>query len=171
VTALLASSPSAAIAGQASTPTSSAEACVGLDAYSTAFLAAERDFGAFNRKERVFGLGRDVTTVSVPGWREYAEHAEVAQIALRAIDPPPWASEWHRLRIERLGFLSALAREVVRSGVLGAAAFIDEEKDEQGFAAESNALEQIVEACPPFRATLQEWILNQGYEPAATPAP
>src|SRR5215208_2474145 len=85
--------------------------CAGIDAYIEAQVGPVGAYWDFVSETMFL---RDPFTISQPEWTAYAEVAEAAQAAIKALDPPPGIAGWHQMQIEWFGLESLFAREVVK---------------------------------------------------------
>jgi hypothetical protein len=113
---------------------------------------------------------RDILTYSSDDWTVLAGHLGNHQKELKAIAPPPWASEWHQKVIERAGLGEQMAKMVATGGIFLAIGFtesfdkVDAEKDA--------AVESASAMCGDFAAFARDWDALDGYidgTPVATP--
>ena len=133
-----------ALSGHALPATPPPDPCAGIDAYIEAHVEPVGAYWDFVG-ETIFL--RDPFTISQPEWTAYAEIAEVAQAAIKALDPPPGIAKWHQMQIEWFGLESSFAREVVTNGITVAKPAYDAAKDR--FSEESRGeLVHAVETCP-----------------------
>jgi hypothetical protein len=162
--ALLAGAPIVVRAGQA---TPAAAACVGVDAYGDAIVAAGAPLGAFMRETRI--AERDLASFSRAEWRAFAEAAEAVQTALEAIDPPPAVKPWHEAQIEQFGFQSAFGRTMASEGLPAAAALAATAAAAELTERLTSTREDALAACPTFAAVFERWDLLDGARSDATP--
>ena len=162
--ALLTGPPIIARAGHA---TPAPEACVGVDAYGDAIVAAGAPLGAFMQETRI--AERDLASFSRAEWRAFAEAAETVQTALRAIDPPPAVKRWHEAQIEQFGFQSAFGRTMATDGLLAAASLAATEAAAELTERLTTTRVDALAACPSFAAVFERWDLLDGARSDATP--
>jgi hypothetical protein len=147
--------------------TPSPEACVGVDAYGDAIIAAGAPLGAFMQETRI--AERDLASFSRAEWLGFAEAAEVVQTALSAIDPPPAVKTWHEAQTEQFGFQAAFGRAMATEGLLAAASLAATEASAELMERLTTTREDALAACPDFAAVFERWDLLDGARSDATP--
>jgi hypothetical protein len=162
--ALLSSTPISVRAGQA---TPAPDACVGVDAYGDAIVAAGAPLGAFMRETRI--AERDLASLSRAEWRAFAEAAEAVQTALESIDPPPGVKTWHEAQIEQFAFQATFGRTMATEGLLAAAPLVSTEAAAELTERLTSTREDALAACPNFAAVFERWDLLDGARSDATP--
>jgi hypothetical protein len=162
--ALLSGTPIIARARQA---TPAAAACVGVDTYGDAIVAAGAPLGAFMQQTRI--AERDLASLSRAEWRAFAEAAEAVQAALEAIDPPPAVKPWHEAQIEQFGFQSTFGRTMATEGLLAAAPLVGTAAVAELTERLTSTREEALAACPTFAAVFERWDLLDGARSDATP--
>jgi hypothetical protein len=162
--ALLSGTP---IGGRARQATPAADACVGVDAYGDAIVAAGAPLGAFMQETRI--AERDLASFSRAEWRAFAEAAEAVQTALEAIDPPPAVKTWHEAQIEQFGFQSTFGRTMATEGLLAAASLAATDAAAELTERLTSTRQDALAACPTFAAVFERWDLLDGAQSDATP--
>jgi hypothetical protein len=134
--------------------TPSTEDCVGIAAYGEAIIEVQTQMAASIQEEGLNTAERDEFTISMPKWITMAETFEVAQIAMKEIEPPPGIAKWHQLQTEWLGYLSVWARTAARDGY-PAARRLSERGTGDRLGEDSQRLrDQAIQARPSFDAIL-----------------
>jgi hypothetical protein len=162
--ALLSGTPIGGRAGQA---TPAPDACVGVDAYGDAIVAAGAPLGAFMRESRI--VERDLASFSRAEWQAFAEAAEAVQTALAAIDPPPAVKPWHEAQIDQFGFQSTFGRTMATEGIIAAASLAATDEAAELTERLTSTREEALAACPAFAAVFERWDLLDGARSDATP--
>jgi hypothetical protein len=147
--------------------TPSPEACVGVNAYGDAIVAAGAPLGAFMQETRI--AERDLASFSRAEWLAFAEAAEAVQTALNGIDPPPAVKTWHEAQIEQFGFQSTFGRTMATEGLLAAASLAATEASEELTERLTTTREDALRACPDFATVFERWDLLDGARSDATP--
>src|SRR5215216_1715188 len=114
------------VCGNRSAGAQDGDGCEGLGDYRTAMLDAGRDYLAALEDAGVpAGSDRDPLTYSSSEWDALAAASADYQGALRDIEPPAFAADWHRAQIELRGLAEQVAKAAAKDGVLALAAFTD----------------------------------------------
>ena len=143
--------------------TPATDLCAGIDAYIEAQV---EPIGAYWDFVGETMFPRDPFTISRLEWTAYAEIAEAAQAAIKALDPPPGIANWHQIQIELFGLESLFAREVVKKGITVAKPAYDAEKDRY-FKDSVDELKRAFVTCPELTSYHDRVVV--GATPVASP--
>lgn len=144
-----------------------AEGCEGLSDYSQDMLSAGRDY-VDNLKDDGIPTSRDPLSYSSEDWTQLAKRAAEFEKAIKEIDPPSFAEDWHQSQIEHMGLVEQVAKAAAEEGVMAVLAFTEALDNDE--AARKAALADVSASCSEFSAFHSEWDLIDG-EAEGTPTP
>jgi len=96
--------------------------CEGMSAYREAMITTGQVY-VDTLEEDGFLPGRDPLTYSSAEWEMLADNAAAWQKALKSIEPPAWAVDWHQTQIELAGLQEQLGIAAAGSGVVATLPF------------------------------------------------
>lgn len=143
-----------------------AKGCEGLADYRAAMFQLWRHDG----DGRSIMQDRDPLTLSSDDWLLVAETALEYQRALKKIEVPDFAADWHQARIEAIGLAEQMSRAIAKDGFLVALAFVD--SIEASEAKEADAVEAANLICADFAGFVHDFDALDGEidgTPVATP--
>ena len=96
--------------------------CEGMSAYREAMITTGQVYVDTLEEDGILP-GRDPLTYSSAEWEMLAENTAAWQKALKSIEPPAWAVDWHQTQIELAGLQEQLGIAAAGSGVVATLPF------------------------------------------------